>query len=157
MFYVVISNFLSFTDQEKACHRDWKYFQGFCYFYDEKLLNWNAARSACYSRGAYLVDIQSAAENDFISGHAKTSLTWLGYNDILKEGSFIWNRTGVDGSFTKWHQGSPDNTWNNGADCAAISTGTWHDRSCTHLHASFCKKGMLVRKRLCTVNTNNRF
>ena len=101
---------------------------------------WSAAKTHCTSLGSLLATIHSREENDFvrtlIPNHA-----WLGRNDIVSDGTWVWE-DGVEwGGFTSWLSGEP-----NGGDyeqCLLMrydSTGNWNDQSCSDEMHYVCKK-----------------
>ncbi|XP_013418938.1 perlucin-like protein [Lingula anatina] len=58
-------------------------FEGHCYYYNNTSIDWPVARSTCESMGAYLLEIMTEEENDFIAsvllaeGATKTYV-WMG-------------------------------------------------------------------------------
>jgi hypothetical protein len=98
----------------------------------------------CQSMGLGLLTIQSLAENDFITSKLKGS-SWLGGSDLGEEDRWVWYYDGtvfwddgkVDGQFTNWVTGNPNNNGLMGAqeDCAVIlggaaAKGQWNDLGC---------------------------
>ena len=69
---------------------------------------------------------------------------WIGLNDVVTEGRYIWNSTGISTTYTNWQSGQPDNY--NNADCAVLDSpepGLWDDISCTYNGAgSMCEKSI---------------
>merc|ERR1719219_2604602 len=96
----------------------------------------------CKARGGHLAQIKSQAEQDLIVGlcpNKKCPWTWIGLNDIAKEGTFIWN----DGSaldFKNWHKGEPNNAGGK-EDCGHIwHKNQWNDIKCDHKMNFVCEK-----------------
>ncbi len=77
-----------------------------CYKYINTYLNWTDARQTCQSFGADLFSITSEAENTALSTIGPMS--WLGYNDIVSEGNYVW-ADGTVSNFTNWADGEPSN------------------------------------------------
>ncbi|MBN2388534.1 MAG: DUF3298 domain-containing protein [Anaerolineales bacterium] len=74
-------------------------------------MTWHRASSYCTSRGAYLVTIQSEAENEFVFGLNPS--TWLGATDEVQEGVWVW-ANGEPWSYTHWYPGEPNNVGDTG-------------------------------------------
>ena len=56
-------------------------------------MNWTESQANCMSMDAYLVEITSSEENLYIfdmSDNIGIDVRWIGLNDILVEGSFVW-------------------------------------------------------------------
>ena len=66
------------------------------------------ARDHCRNEGAYLAYPTSDAENKFISGLNPTSGSWIGVNDIEKEGEWVLDNGSVI-SYKNWGSGQPTN------------------------------------------------
>ncbi|XP_036067617.1 C-type lectin domain family 4 member K-like [Oryzias melastigma] len=85
----------------------WQYFRGSLYYMSTTTANWQTSRDYCVSKGADLVIINDAAENNFARGFKQG--IWLG---LYKEGSrWKW----VDGSYLSssvsyWIPKEPNNT-----------------------------------------------
>ena len=68
-----------------------------CYFFSKTKMNWAPARDDCLRRGAYLVEVESKEEDDFLRGKlmAEGEVNhWMGGNDLLKEGQWVWQQSG---------------------------------------------------------------
>lgn len=93
------------------------------------------ARAMCLTLGAdtQLARIESEAENQTVLGLIGQTSAFLGANDAIAEGTFVW-QDGTSMTFSKWNTGEP----NNGLgmleeDCAMIHGslgGLWDDRPC---------------------------
>lgn len=114
----------------------------FCGLVDSAAL----AAQKCESLGMKLVTIQSAEENAYVAGKIK-STAWLGGSDALKEGDWYWldqtlftqNNKPVDGVYSNWAEGQPNNNGASGAseNCVAIlpagvavTSAKWNDLAC---------------------------
>jgi len=129
------------------CEPGWSYFNGFCYFTSAKCTNWTTALDKCRQQNAVLVDVSSNEENVFIQHRHNGEKSWLGLNDISKEGMFTWaDRTA--GNFTAWAKNQPNNF--NEEDCVhALGVKhnyEWNGVKCSDCHQFTRKKGMIVPK-----------
>lgn len=108
---------------------------GNCYILFKAPAIRNAARATCQTVGAKLVSIQSATENSLVLSLAGPIDTFLGGNDEVTEGTFVWE----DGSavvLTNWNTATGEP--NNGLgmleeDCIVMrgdAAGKWDDRPC---------------------------
>ena len=115
-----------------------------CYFFSKTKRTWANARDDCIRRGAYLVEVESKEEDDFLrgiimpEGHANH---WMGGNDLLREGQWVWHQSGKPLTYTNWSAQQPSNI-PSGQDCLMYSTNDaqWNDVPCTHQHLYICEK-----------------
>ena len=108
--------------------------------------SWNDARTFCQQRGADLVIVNDAAENDFLAG-LELGAPWLGASDVAAEGTWVW----VDGSslgYANWNTGEPSNSGGI-ENCAMMLTGDpatqgkWNDADCTGARQFVCEDVLL--------------
>ena len=102
--------------------------------------NYLDAKAQCESDGAHLATPKSESENDFLAdlvANLNPRPFWIGVNDIDQEGEFI----SIDGdavSFTKWHNGEPNNSDNedgivmNWHNWLPDKKGFWNDYAITN-------------------------
>ena len=135
----IFSFFVWFVD---VCEAGWSFFNGSCYLTSETCETWTNATTKCRGMKANLVSVQSQEENVFIQHHHNGDLTWIGLNDIAREGFYSW----VDGSTDKfrfWAKTQPNNFGNQ--DCVhtlGIGKGyAWNDIDCSACHNYTCEKG----------------
>jgi Lectin C-type domain/Gametolysin peptidase M11 len=128
-------------------------FEGSCYALTTTTQAYDSARSSCQARGAGwgLVEINSAAENNFVSGLVGTKERWIGANDRTVEGQFSWESgmqfwsggaTGapVAGSYANFVTGEPNDNGGN-SDCVRVlAGGGWRDGPCTALRTAVCER-----------------
>ena len=102
--------------------------------------DWLSALRSCIAEGGTLAKVESAAENSVVQvrvgrtegpradcvntchllqGLIGSSVSWLGLQDFVTEGSFAWADGAALGSFTNWLANQPDN----GAAAAAAAQG----------------------------------
>ena len=133
----------------EGCRPGWIFHRGSCYFFLATRASYQDARRSCIHLGGYLAEVQSADENRFVAGmlpsYVKLNL-WIGYNDLEKEGRWLWTNTGNSGTYTNWTSGEPNNK--NDQDCAVIETyhgrTTWDDQDCGRHEPSVCEAGLFA-------------
>ena len=126
------------------CKSGWQIYNGACYkhFRSTKKV-WQDAVKACSAEGANLVSIHSAAENSFVQsiisymkGNRKVGWSWIGFNDIVVDGRFVWS-DGSPNGYANWNPGEPSG---GREDCAYIhSGGSWNDNPCSNTVPFTCK------------------
>jgi hypothetical protein len=108
-----------FENQQQNCQVN--------YLLQKTKRTWSASETACTALGTtcHLVSIHSAEENqivlDMISGS-----TWIGLNDVSKEGTWV-HTDGTPVDYKRWHSGEPNNYLNNEDYGMMYSDGTWND------------------------------
>ena len=89
-------------------------FLGSCYRFSEegKEVLWIDAVNTCYNHSAYLVEIHSQEEFDYLLPMMKErgGDFWLGGSDIQHEGKWTWRRTRLNFRFSKWGGMEPNGT-----------------------------------------------
>lgn len=101
-----------------------------------------AARSECQARGGDLVVIDDVDENSALAVQGATVVggtgSWyIGFNDILVEGSFVWLDGGA-AAYVGWDVGEPNDL--EGEDCAVLrDDGTWNDQNCALATPFLCE------------------
>lgn len=104
---------------------------GVRYFVSLVPLAWSAAQAECATKGAHLAIIKSQAENQYLDG-LSNSVLWIGMNDLVTEGVFVWlDGTVVDSGFTSWRSMQPNNDSGN-QHCGELDpfNPTWNDFVC---------------------------
>jgi hypothetical protein len=92
------------------------------------------AKTACAAMNAHLAYLKTAAVDTFAEQFVGTTDTWIGANDQVTEGTFLWE----DGSalvFTNWADGEPNNAGDDRAVFLERIAGAragkkWDDRPC---------------------------
>src|SRR5690606_33217859 len=104
--------------------------------------DWRDARDFCAARGYYLVKIEDAAEQAFVTttaGAISGEAWWIGLNDRASEGMYVWTDGTPLGAYTAWEPGQPnDSTVGGEQDCVALEIpnpsrgepGGWNDYGC---------------------------
>ncbi|KAK7508249.1 hypothetical protein BaRGS_00000488 [Batillaria attramentaria] len=117
-----------------GCPNDWIQFEESCYvFLDESGIPWTSAKVMCEALGGSMLEVTSSEENDFVKSHTNENV-WLGLNDMVREGQWVWVSTHEQAVYTNWAPGQPDDSHSHesGQDCAYLegSTGHWDDHWC---------------------------
>jgi Ca2+-binding RTX toxin-like protein/methionine-rich copper-binding protein CopC len=107
-----------------------EYYNGHTYqFTSNNLLSWEQAEAEAIAHGGHLVTINDAEENQWLSSAFGQLSTWIGLNDIQKEGDWVW----ADGSaitYTNWSYGEPNDQGSEDfGSISANSAGMWNDLS----------------------------
>jgi hypothetical protein len=64
---------------------------------------------------------------------------WLGASDIEKEGTFVWETSKTEVTFTSWSSGQPDDA-GNVENCVHIfSVTAWNDLDCNFALSAMCE------------------
>ncbi|XP_059842825.1 C-type lectin mannose-binding isoform-like [Hypanus sabinus] len=131
------------------CDENWFYFSDLnsCFRYYHYLMTWNEAEKFCnrYSHYGNLATVTSNRHNKFISKvisyvDENTPGTWIGLNDIWKEGNFTWS-DGTIYSYSNWADSEP-NDQHFYEDCVQIhffsDSEKWNDYDCDESHGFVC-------------------
>jgi glucose/arabinose dehydrogenase len=98
-------------------------------------LTWEQAQAEARSRGGNLVTINNAAEETWLKQtFGTTTKFWIGINDRVTEGQFVW-ASGEAVTYTNWAPGEPNN-WQGNQDFGVMNFGSsrrWDDDSPTAL------------------------
>ena len=119
------------------------------YLFCDEAFTWSSARDLCAGFGAdwHLVEVDNALEDVLVDTFAdllNPGPWWLGYNDILVEGSFVWDGPNVS-VYTNWRPGQPNDSGNQ--DCTNTNVwddGTWNDASCDEFWPYICERNCAV-------------
>ncbi|KAH0629609.1 hypothetical protein JD844_011818 [Phrynosoma platyrhinos] len=115
-----------------ACHvcpDGWLLNRGRCYLFHQMNKHWSFAQKSCVDEEGFLVVINDAEEQRFLTLHSERKIYWIGLSDMTTENKFTW----VDGtstSYTHWNPREPNNA-GRGQDCVVMTgTGWWDDIEC---------------------------
>ena len=132
-----------------GCPQGWTSVHGgSCYQAETRnFMNFSVAAKSCKTTsGAYLVEIQSQSENEFVAGLSIQDF-WIGYRAQAKDLPWIWSNSGVVGSYTNWNTGQPNFFPQTQPFCAIIWRGrqpgskTWDDSWCGNGRFFVCETG----------------
>ena len=116
---------------------------GHLYMLTNSALSWEDAEKQAIALGGHLVTVNNLAEQQFIeqtflSGDNERSAYWIGFNDTVSEGNFVWS-SGEPITYTNWNlnTGEPNDS-NNDEDYGVLNfhhaidpnnfqKGTWND------------------------------
>lgn len=138
------------------CHHGWDEFDSSCYkvmtsFLYSVKLNWESARAVCLGLEGDLLSIKDIREMEFtkyLMSVSKVTNVWIGLNDRLVEGQFVWSDgTPFNSSvYNNWADREP-----NGAgyeNCVELEGSRWIDRACHNNRHYICErpKGELISR-----------
>ncbi|XP_053380179.1 macrophage mannose receptor 1-like [Mercenaria mercenaria] len=89
------------------CPKGWIFFRGKCYKHDrEDKKDWEQAEAACVADDSHLVEINSEAENKFLTNLMRAGEnTWMGLK--LVGDAYKWMSSGNNATYTSWAPGQP--------------------------------------------------
>lgn len=120
-------------------------------------LTWEAARDLCGSvDGVKLAQIDTPAENAFLTGNLNAASMWTGANDRGTDGQWFWRSHAVDAGEQFWTGGATGRAyfarfaaWSGSApsnpddSCGRIEgSGLWTGASCTSTAGFICELGL---------------
>lgn len=131
------------------CRSGWFYHEGSCYGVGTESVTWAEAQEYCILYQSTLVEINSKAENDYLTLLSKTHATnpnevWIGGTDIFNEGHWEWigSKEPLDG-YSNWKPGEPNHSHGaSGEDCIQLYAGmggVWNDQTCTDTMNFICE------------------
>ncbi|XP_072045786.1 L-rhamnose-binding lectin SML-like isoform X1 [Amphiura filiformis] len=134
---------------DAACPQVWTSYNGACYLYNGKKVNWATAKRECASLGADLVShvVRDGDEHRFLGeyiamasggkGKNKLITAWIDLNDQDQEGNFVWH----DGEA---HEGVVDQKkQKKKRDCVVIKKGAFLHEKCASKRAFLCKQHLI--------------
>ncbi|MDC0561840.1 LamG domain-containing protein, partial [Bacteroidia bacterium] len=95
------------------------------YYVSNSASNWSTANQSAISNGGHLADISSSGENSFLASKIST-YSWIGYNDVASEGSFVWS-SGSQSTYTNWRSNEPNNGGGNEDHTILWPNQEWSD------------------------------
>ncbi|GAB6018375.1 Fc fragment of IgE, low affinity II, receptor for (CD23) [Chamberlinius hualienensis] len=110
-----------------------------CYYFSDTGKTWFQALRDCIKRGAYMISLESAEENDAIRSQLNVISEqrnhlndwWLGAWDGPQEGAFQWVSYWSRVNYSDWSPGDPNNL--NVENCVHVTPSIdyhWEDYSC---------------------------
>ena len=119
----------------------------------EPKLSWPSAEAHCVTMGGHLASIHSMAENEAVLKLCDPHECWIGFNDLLKEGDWVWkdgslaNFSSFPDGVAPWNPGEPNSATGESDDGAYMypSTnrwtvaGSWDDDKITTERSYVCR------------------
>jgi len=107
---------INFTETHRnfnlaPCPVGWHILNYVCFFVGYQKASWFSAESHCQELGGHLAKISNAQENVFVKNLLRPTYqhAWIGGNDQVTEGTFIWTRDNTTFAFTYWNPSQPNN------------------------------------------------
>ncbi|XP_070597166.1 hepatic lectin-like [Erythrolamprus reginae] len=124
-----------------AKSREWKDYNGACYFFSVDQVIWHTAKSKCEEMKSELIVITNQEEQNFVQDQVRGDRFWIGLSDHNDEGQWRWiDSTDFRTSYKNWLEGEPNDNSNN-EDCGELYTaGKWNDVACNAKKFYVCKK-----------------
>jgi len=88
----------------------------------------------------------SYSSSRYILGGYDPAKFWVGGNDLVTEGQWMWAKTHtriIDTGYQNWDSGQPDNSDGSGENCMELSKSShwrWNDETCEHEKYFICEK-----------------
>ncbi|XP_052691169.1 C-type lectin domain family 10 member A-like [Crassostrea angulata] len=120
-----------------VCKDGWKRYNGHCYHFFSKKMNWFQAQVFCRNQNTTLVQINDANEHNWLTKNFPIVAYWIDFTDIGTEGKWVTLSTGKS-EYTRWQSGQPDNYRGN-QNCAYNMKGSWDDHSCKSTYQVLCE------------------
>uniref|UniRef100_K1QCD1 Lectin BRA-3 n=1 Tax=Magallana gigas TaxID=29159 RepID=K1QCD1_MAGGI len=122
----------------KTCY-EWGSYGEHRYCFSSRLNEWEGAKNACNMMNAYLVEIESREEHDWIKSKEGSSRQWIGLTDETSEGKFYWEHSRSAPNFTFWASGEPFEGETDNCGVIKRSTDRWFILSCTKTYSFICE------------------
>ena len=88
---------------------------------------WESAQAQAAAEGAYLVAINDESEQNWLQAVFGNEPSWIGLNDIAKEGQWQWD-SGEPLTYTNWRAQEPRDTGGGDEDYVIMGpSGKWED------------------------------
>lgn len=124
----------------------WREYAGSYYYFGNGIVHWSEAANTCESLGAYLAEVDSREENDFLVTLVESPLNtnnihvmWLGGTDIDKEGDWVWTHSKRKVTYTNWGRGEPNGKRRENCLHTYRGNGEWNDIGCGHKCGFICE------------------
>ncbi|XP_062301006.1 type-2 ice-structuring protein-like [Scomber scombrus] len=131
--------------RSKSCPAGWTEFNGHCFHYDPRNMNWAKAERSCQSMNANLASVHNIHDYHEIQKlilrvSYEFTPAWIGGSDAQVEGVWLWS-DGSHFTYQNWCSGQPDNDF--GQHCLLINYGEkkcWDDDRCNSPRPFVCAK-----------------
>ncbi|XP_046381272.2 echinoidin-like [Haliotis rufescens] len=132
-----------------SCPDYWTSYAASCYTLIKNPSTWAGADDICKDFDAFLVEVDTNAENEFLISFLKnkklsTRAVWLGGNDLLSESHWMWSHSQEPVIFTDWAPTQPDNVANT-ENCLELAIESrfgfkWNDNVCSARQYFICEQ-----------------
>lgn len=146
-----MNNFLRIENTIKCSKDGGIHFDNSCYYVNKTPLTWGEARQVCTTLGAFLAEVESQSEQDFLVKHVKEKYsgdgTWLGGLDTEEEGTWVWSHSGrlFENVYSSWNVGEPNGgTVENCLHLNKHVNFLWNDVSCSRRMGYVCEKTLII-------------
>uniref|UniRef100_A0A194AJ77 C-type lectin domain-containing protein n=1 Tax=Pinctada fucata TaxID=50426 RepID=A0A194AJ77_PINFU len=128
------------------CGNGWTRYQDSCYLFSRFVGSYSEAEFFCTSVGGNLVQLETAAENNFVKQKLQelhphdpnidSANYWIGLHDVLVEGEYRWMPSELMLSNSDWIKGEPNNADHGieDEDCVEMNGHNgfkWNDNDCS--------------------------
>ncbi|XP_061174349.1 perlucin-like protein [Saccostrea echinata] len=144
--YYVVLVLLLLLKKGSCCPDGWTIYRNSCYHVSRDSQNWFNAMKICEIHDSYIIHIDDADEQGFITHLLQSSSannTWLGATDWTVEGSWQWEPHGQKLNYTNFAPGQPNNY--HSQNCLVMDRlhrYQWNDLECLSLTRHYiCERG----------------
>ena len=110
-----------------------------CYHLSNGKGTWEEAFKMCKVLGAYLVEVQSKEEDDFLRAVMTVETAyWMGANDKVTEGVWVWKTSGERVTYTHWGPTEPNEGRNQNCLLYYIDR-MFHSGPCVEVNKYICE------------------
>lgn len=97
--------------------------------------------STMQNEGGILAEPRSSDEDTALISEYGSVNYWMGMNDKVSEGTFVYESDGASLVYTNWHVSMPDDGLFGGEDCVqyALAYSPWNDIPCAAVMAYICQ------------------
>jgi len=104
-----------------------------CYHVSDAQMSWHMAQEYCGLLGGYMVEINTLSEQLFLENIlGSNEYYWIGLSDLAHTGTWSWQHSWSEATWTHWADGEPDGGTQH---CAMVWGGHgyyWADLECTN-------------------------
>ncbi|CAC5421927.1 COLEC12 [Mytilus coruscus] len=119
--------------------RQWKKYNGHCYYYGSDARSWFLAEQSCQQIGGHLTKIDDEAENKWIKDNrSEQAHYWIGLTD-LKEGEWRWSYDQTLATYKPWRSGWESKGTAHNCGLLFHNSYTWLDYPCSNSYRYVCE------------------
>ena len=127
-----------------------------CYVHIDEAVTWNQAESCCVEWGGHLASIHSDGENYLLNSiRNEDRITWIGFNDKAKEGTFVWTDE-TRNNYNNFAPGEPNNNSGHSSDSSEqcvhflpkwkVAVLEWNDFPCWFTYWETSRSSYICQK-----------